>query len=69
MIAQAGDYPGHAMSGLMEIDVGLAAPIGVVEMIQHFFGGRVARCAFFWRSDCLADWPYWTDSLLRRNYF
>jgi len=47
MMALAGDYRlmarGRALFGLMEIDVGLAAPIGLVEMLQHFFGGRVAE--------------------------
>jgi Delta3-Delta2-enoyl-CoA isomerase len=51
MMALAGDYRlmarGRAMFGLMEIDVGLAAPIGVVTMLQHFLGGRVAERVLF----------------------
>ena len=51
MMALAGDCrlmaSGRATFGLMEIDVGLAAPIGVVEMLQHFFGGRVAERVLF----------------------
>ncbi len=51
MMALAGDYRlmarGRAMFGLMEIDVGLAAPIGVVEMLQHLFGGHVAERVLF----------------------
>lgn len=31
----------------MEIDVGLAAPIGVVEMIRHFVGGPVTERVLF----------------------
>ena len=51
MMALAGDYrliaKGRSAFGLMEIDVGLAAPIGVVEMIRHLFGGRVAERMLF----------------------
>lgn len=51
MMALAGDYrmmaKGRAMFGMMEIDVGLAAPIGVVEMLQHVLGGRLAERVLF----------------------
>jgi 3,2-trans-enoyl-CoA isomerase len=51
MMALAGDYrvmaKGRYAFGLMEIDVGLAAPIGVVEMIRHFLGGHVAERVLF----------------------
>jgi Delta3-Delta2-enoyl-CoA isomerase len=51
MMALAGDYrvmaQGRHACGMMEIDVGLAAPIGVVEMLRHFFGGRVAERVLF----------------------
>lgn len=51
MMALAGDYrvmaKGQAMFGMMEIDVGLAAPIGVVDMLRHFLGGRVAERVLF----------------------
>ena len=47
MMALAGDYRlmarGRSTFGMMEIDVGLAAPIGVVEMLRHVLGGRVAE--------------------------
>lgn len=47
MMALAGDYrvmaKGRFAFGMMEIDVGLAAPIGVVEMLRHFLGGRLAE--------------------------
>jgi len=47
MMAFAGDYrimaKGRFALGMMEIDVGLAAPIGVVEMVRHFLGGRVTE--------------------------
>jgi enoyl-CoA hydratase/carnithine racemase len=51
MMALAGDYrvmaKGKFAFGMMEIDVGLAAPIGVVEMLRHFFDGRVAERVLF----------------------
>ena len=51
MMALAGDYrlmvKGRFSFGLMEVDVGLAAPIGVVEMIRHIVGGRVAERMLF----------------------
>ena len=51
MMAFAGDYrimaKGRFALGMMEIDVGLAAPIGVVEMLRHFLGGRVAERVLF----------------------
>ena len=51
MMALAGDYrvmaKGRSAFGLMEIDVGLAAPIGVVEMIRHLVGGRVTERMLF----------------------
>lgn len=51
MMAFAGDYrvmaKGRIAFGMMEIDVGLAAPIGVVEMLRHFLGGRVAERVLF----------------------
>jgi enoyl-CoA hydratase/carnithine racemase len=51
MMALAGDHRvmanGRFTLGLMEIDVGLAAPIGVVEMIRHFVGGRVTERMLF----------------------
>jgi len=51
MMAFAGDYrlmaQGRAAFGMMEIDVGLAAPIGVVEMLRHFLGARVAERVLF----------------------
>lgn len=47
MIALAGDYrlmaKGRNYIGLMEIDIGLAAPIGVVAMINHVLGGHIAE--------------------------
>ena len=50
-MALAGDYrlmaKGRAVFGMMEIDVGLAAPIGVVEMLGHFLGGHVAERVLF----------------------
>ncbi len=46
MMAAAGEYrlmvKGPFKIGLMEIDIGLAAPIGVVQMLNFVFGGRVA---------------------------
>jgi len=46
MMAAAGEYrlmvKGPFKIGLMEIDIGLAAPIGVVQMLNHVFGGHVA---------------------------
>jgi len=51
MMALAGDYrvlaKGRFACGMMEIDVGLAAPIGVVEMLRHFLGGRIAERVLF----------------------
>lgn len=51
MMALAGDYrvmaTGPFAFGMMEIDVGLAAPIGVVEMLRHFLGGRNAERVLF----------------------
>jgi len=51
MMALAGDYrvmaKGRTVFGLMEIDVGLAAPIGVAEMMRHFFGGRLSERVLF----------------------
>jgi enoyl-CoA hydratase len=51
MMALAGDHRvmanGRFALGLMEIDVGLAAPIGVVEMLRHFVGGRVTERMVF----------------------
>ena len=51
MMALAGDYRlmanGRYAFGLMEIDVGLAAPIGVVEMMRHFLGGHVTERVLF----------------------
>jgi Delta3-Delta2-enoyl-CoA isomerase len=51
MMALAGDYrvmaKGRLAFGMMEIDVGLAAPIGVVEMLRHFLGGRIAERVLF----------------------
>ena len=38
---------GRFACGMMEIDVGLAAPIGVVEMLRHFLGGRIAERVLF----------------------
>jgi len=38
---------GRSVFGLMEIDVGLAAPIGVAEMMRHFFGGRLSERVLF----------------------
>jgi 3,2-trans-enoyl-CoA isomerase len=44
MMALAGDYrvmaSGQFYAGLMEIELGLASPIGVVTMIEHVLGGR-----------------------------
>jgi len=46
MMAAAGEYrlmvKGPFKIGLMEIDIGLTAPIGVVQMLNHVFGGHVA---------------------------
>ena len=51
MMALAGDYrvmaKGRCLFGMMELDVGLAAPIGIVEMLRHFLGGRVAERVLF----------------------
>jgi len=51
MMALAGDYrlmaKGRAVFGMMEIDVGLAAPIGIVEMLQYVLGGRAAERVLF----------------------
>ncbi len=51
MMALAGDYrlmaKGRNYIGLMEIDIGLAAPIGVVTMITHVLGGRIANHVLF----------------------
>ena len=51
MMALAGDHRvmtnGRFTFGLMEIDVGLAAPIGVVEMMRHFIGGRLTERMLF----------------------
>jgi enoyl-CoA hydratase/carnithine racemase len=45
MMAATGEYrlmvDGPFKIGLMEIDIGLAAPIGVVQMLNFVFGGRV----------------------------
>ena len=47
MMALAGDYrvmaKGRIAFGMMEIEVGLAAPIGVVEMMRHVLGGRLTE--------------------------
>ncbi len=47
MMAAAGDYRvlmgERSRVGLMEVDLGLAPPIGVVQMLAHVFGGRVAE--------------------------
>lgn len=46
MMALAGEYrlmvDGPFKIGLMEIDIGLAAPIGTVEMVRHVLGGHLA---------------------------
>ena len=46
MMVAAGEYrimvKGPFKIGLMEIDIGLTAPIGVVQMLNFLFGGRVA---------------------------
>ena len=46
MMAAAGEYRvmtnGPAKIGLMEIEIGLAAPIGVVEMLNYLFDGHTA---------------------------
>ena len=51
MMALAGDYrvmaKGRYVFGLMEIDVGLAAPVGVSEMMRLFFGGRLTERVLF----------------------
>jgi enoyl-CoA hydratase len=51
MMALAGDHRliarGTSYVGLMEIELGLAAPIGVVAMVQHVLGGRVAERVLF----------------------
>jgi Delta3-Delta2-enoyl-CoA isomerase len=51
MMALAGDYrvmaKGRFAFGMMEIDVGLAAPIGVVEMVSHVLGARIAERVLF----------------------
>lgn len=51
MMALAGDYrlmtKGRFYIGLMEIDLGLAAPIGVVAMIAHVLGARVSERLLF----------------------
>ena len=47
MMALAGDYrimaKGPNYIGLMEIDIGLSAPIGIVAMITHVLGGHIAN--------------------------
>ena len=51
MMAMAADYrimaAGRPSFGLMEIDVGLAAPIGVVELLRHVLGARVTERVLF----------------------
>ena len=46
MMVAAGEYrimvKGPFKIGLMEIDIGLTAPIGVVHMLNFLFGGRIA---------------------------
>jgi Delta3-Delta2-enoyl-CoA isomerase len=51
MMALAGDYRimanGKFYVGLMEIELGLASPIGVVAMLAHVLGGRGAERVLF----------------------
>jgi len=51
MMALAGDYrvmaDGRFYVGLMEIELGLASPIGVVTMLGHVLGGRRAERILF----------------------
>jgi Delta3-Delta2-enoyl-CoA isomerase len=51
MMALAGDYrimaDGKFSVGLMEIELGLATPIGIVSMIVHVLGGRDAERILF----------------------
>ena len=51
MMALAGDYRlmanGKFYVGLMEIELGLASPIGVVAMLTHVLGGRGAERILF----------------------
>lgn len=51
MMALAGEHrlmaQGPFYVGLMEIELGLAAPIGVVAMVQHVLGGRLAERVLF----------------------
>jgi Delta3-Delta2-enoyl-CoA isomerase len=51
MMALAGDYRimanGKFYLGLMEIELGLATPIGVVAMLAHVLGGRGAERVLF----------------------
>jgi len=51
MMALAGDHrliaQGPFYVGFMEIDVAMAAPIGVVAMVQHVMGGRLAERVLF----------------------
>ena len=51
MMALAGDYRiianGKYSVGLMEIELGLASPIGVVTMLAHVLGGRGAERVLF----------------------
>lgn len=51
MMALAGDYrimaSGRFAVGLMEIELGLASPIGVVAMLAHVLGGRTVERVLF----------------------
>jgi Delta3-Delta2-enoyl-CoA isomerase len=51
MMALAGDYrimaDGRYYIGLMEIELGLASPIGVVAMLGHVLGARTAELVLF----------------------
>lgn len=51
MVALAGDHrimaDGDHEIGMTGIDVGLAAPVGIVEMLRHFFGARIAERVLF----------------------
>lgn len=51
MMALAGDYrvmvSGRFSVGLMEIELGLASPIGIVVMLSHVLGGRAAERVLF----------------------
>ena len=51
MMALAGDYRlmvnGQFYVGLMEVELGLASPIGVVAMMAHVLGGRAMERVLF----------------------